>query len=92
MAGPKNWTPVEVRALEAAFADLGTGHWHEIAARVGRLPEACRFKAHAIGLLRPVAPQPRFVPPNLRPPASTTARVCGDPLPGRSALDMRRAG
>lgn len=31
-------------------------------------------------------------PPDLPPPASLTAYLCGDPLPGRSALDKKMQG
>jgi Myb-like DNA-binding domain len=31
-------------------------------------------------------------PPDLPPPASLTAFLCGDPLPGRSALDKKMQG
>jgi hypothetical protein len=85
------WDDLEVEALSSAVARFGD-EWGTIARIVGRTPYACRSKAQQMGFT-PSRPQAEAYqrPISLPPPPTTTARLCGDPLPGRSALDQKRA-
>lgn len=85
------WDESEEHALRSALMRLGED-WVAIARVVGRTASSCRSKAQQLGIgaVRTHA-EAYQRPVMLPPPASTTARVLGDPLPGRSALDQKRA-
>lgn len=68
---------------------------YNVSKRAKGQPQRLRRHAGAtkVRLLASVqpAPKPDLAPSDLAP-ASLTAAFCGDPLPGRSALDRKRAG
>lgn len=88
----KVWTEEEWTELKRLRAD-GVA-WTEIDKALGRQPKSSRSKwenEHAKERVR----ADRAVAASKPAPAehhSLTAAFCGDPLPGRSALDRKRAG
>ncbi len=74
-------TLAEVAAALGVTQMAAGGAWHRVIG--GAAPP--RIRAYEVA-----APKPEPLRPPLPSPASTTALLCGDPLPGRSALDMKR--
>jgi len=85
----EKWRPEEELALAAAIARHGDD-WNAIGAFVGRTPSGCRYRACTIGLWSPPREWMQTTP-IIPAPRTTTALLCGDPIPGRSALDKRMA-
>lgn len=87
--GKKPWSEVERTLLAELHAQgIPSG---SIAARFPeRTLAAVRYKLNILSVARarPPAPPSQSMTP-LPEPATITAWLCGDPLPGRSALDLR---
>lgn len=77
--------------IEQATSMFKAGYaWPEIGKALGVCPETARdWWRKGIGFSE--RPEIRKLPPVPKDTRSITGRLCGDPLPGRSALD-RRAG
>lgn len=94
------WTEEDEAVLRRMHAEGATAA--EIGLALNRHREVVRVKARYLGLAlkaRPLRtaeerPAPRVRPSGPTPPvvhySSITARVFGDPPPGRSALDQKR--
>lgn len=84
------WTDEDVAEV-IRLREVENLSWSEIDRRMKR-PRGC--SATKYDSLRRKIPTPRPKPPQAahQAPASLTAAILGDPLPGRSALDRRRAG
>ena len=80
------WTAAEIATLRRIW---GTMTPNEMAQQIGRSRSAVTGKAHDLGLFRKQDPAPKQAARVLPLPATTTALLMGDPLPGRSALDRR---
>lgn len=87
--GHRLWTDDEVSRL-IEMKRSGTDK-RDIAAELGRTVESCANKLSSIVSLIKV-PEPMEAAEPVVRHKSFTAFVMGDPLPGRSALDQRRAG
>ena len=97
---PRQWMECEDQTLRRSL-DSGLA-WHAVARAVGRSVNACKNRGQLIGLTQrrtaaPSAPgrieqikQARWDRAASLLPASLTAWICGDPPPGRSALDRKR--
>ena len=98
----RKWNEQEDAALRHAF-DSGLA-WDAVASAVGRSIDACKARSLLLGMARRPTmaqraieriekiEQVRCKPRALPMPESITASICGDPLPGRSALDLKRQG
>ena len=98
------WTPVEDEILRQHYIKLGPSKlWDLLPARS---KHGIRKRAELLGLTGCITRGPRKQPIRLRladqdfkrlkasiPPDTrdNTGRLCGDPLPGRSSLDRKRA-
>lgn len=82
------WSAAEIATLRRI---CGTMTPNEMARQIGRSRSAVTGKAHDLGLFRKQAEarEARQAAHVLPLPATTTALLMGDPLPGRSALDRR---
>jgi len=80
------WTAAEIATLRRIWGTMTPG---EMARCIGRSRAAVTGKAHDLGLFRKQDPAPKQAARVLPLPATTTALLMGDPLPGRSALDRR---
>lgn len=97
---PTQWTEDDIAVLRAQ-ARVGKTV-KQIGSIIGRHPETVRSKAKLLGIQlsfaarrHPKEPTVVVVRPPMptpKPHTSLTALVMGDPLPGRSALDQKRAG
>ena len=78
------WSAAEIATLRRIW---GTMTPNEMARQIGRTRAAVTGKAHDLGLFRKQDSAPKQAVLPL--PATTTALLMGDLLPGRSALDRR---
>ncbi len=96
MSRHSEWTEEQLKVLISAASNGLTVS--QMAKLVDRHPETVRSKAKKLGLIvtpakRPpveTVAAPQKLPAYVRP-KSFTAWIMGDPLPGRSALDQKRA-
>lgn len=88
----KLWTDEEWATLQRMRADGAS--WAEVDKALGRPPRCSRSKwENEQGKIRVRAARAaRAIQPACPEHTSLTSQFCGDPLPGRSALDRKRAG
>ena len=101
---PKPWQSSEValmtQLVEEAYASGRKPNWAFIAPQTGHTVESCKWKMSSIraaaGAERSIRARMAGQPPSsvalpdaTYAPRSITAWLCGDPPPGRSALDQR---
>lgn len=89
MSGRRPWTTAETAEV-ARLRDVEQLQWSQIDCIMQRPPgsSGSHYRSHVSRGPRAGTVAPRPVLPE---PATITAWLCGDPLPGRSALDSRHA-